>query len=145
MSNMASAPSTTDRRPYWAIQLDSPPKRNLNAPRPRDPPGYTASSSSKVNHLFPSICHDCELSLALASSLQTFPHSQATHQCRNRYLEDQKVLGARHSASEAATNECHHDVHVWQLAPNIQHYDGVYAIQEPHYRLGADKSGFHEV
>ena len=55
MSKMASAPSTTDRRPYWAIQLDSPPKRNLNAPRPRDPPGYTASSSSKVNLLFPSI------------------------------------------------------------------------------------------
>ena len=54
MSNMASAPNTTDRRPYWAIQLDSPPKRNLNAPRPRDPPGYTASNSSKVRQPLPS-------------------------------------------------------------------------------------------
>ncbi|KAL8789013.1 MAG: hypothetical protein Q9195_007033 [Heterodermia aff. obscurata] len=52
---MASAPSTTDRRPYWAIQLDSPPKRNLNAPRPRDPPGYTASSGSKRQASKPSL------------------------------------------------------------------------------------------
>ena len=54
-------------------------------------------------------------------------------------------MGSRPRARQATTHERNHDVHVRQLAADLQHHDGVYAVQEPHPGAAADESGVCEV
>ena len=54
-------------------------------------------------------------------------------------------MGDRPSAREAAAHERDHDVHVRQLAADIQHHDGLHVVQEPNHRPGADESGVYAV
>ena len=43
-------------------------------------------------------------------------------------------MGTRPRARQSLAHERHHDVHVRQLAADLQHHDGLHVVQEPHHR-----------
>lgn len=48
-------------------------------------------------------------------------------------------MGAGARARQSSPHERHHDVHVRQLAADLQHYDGLHAVQEPAAGPAADE------
>lgn len=54
-------------------------------------------------------------------------------------------MGTRPRARQSSSHERHHDVHVRQLAPDIQHHDGVYAVQESNHWHTLHERGVPEV
>lgn len=54
-------------------------------------------------------------------------------------------MGGRLGPRESAAHERNHDVHVRQLPPDLQHHDGLHAVQEPNPRDPADQPGLHQV
>lgn len=50
-------------------------------------------------------------------------------------------MGSRARAGQTAAHERHHDVHVRQLPADLQHHDGVHAVQEPGPVAAADQPG----
>lgn len=56
---------------------------------------------------------------------------QSAHTRGNGHIKIKKGLGASNSTSQATPHERNRNVHVRQLAPNLQYHDGVHAVQEP--------------
>lgn len=54
-------------------------------------------------------------------------------------------MGAGSGAGQGAPDERHHDVHVGKLTPNLQHHDGLHALQEPHTGLATDQFRLRKV
>lgn len=54
-------------------------------------------------------------------------------------------MGDSHSPSQSPPHERGHDVHVGQQSADLQHHDGVHAVQEPDTKLDADEPSVHEV
>lgn len=54
-------------------------------------------------------------------------------------------MGARHSARQSSPHECNHDVHVRQQSSDLQHNDGLHAIQEPNPGVAIYERGVQEI
>jgi hypothetical protein len=54
-------------------------------------------------------------------------------------------MGAGPRARQTTTHERDHDVHVRQLAADLQYHDGLHVVQESHSRPYQYESGLHEV
>ena len=54
-------------------------------------------------------------------------------------------MGACPCSCQSPPNECDYDVYVRKYVADIQHHDGLYALQESCTGSPADKPGLHEV
>lgn len=129
------SPSNPPPPPQWVLDLNSPlrPKtRNTNI---TNPPGYTEASSGKVQPLCSQSISSCLQLTALAAYCHLIQNSspQTPNDRGNRHAEAEKVLGTRPRACQSLAHERNHDVHVGQLAADIQHNDGLHAVQEPYH------------
>lgn len=70
---------------------------------------------------------------------------QSAHARRNRHAKTQEILGDRPRARQTTTHECNHDVHVRQFSADLQHHDGIHAVQEPDPRAHSYESDVYEV
>ena len=61
------------------------------------------------------------------------PSPPTPNHSRNRHPQAEEILGTRPRARQSLAHERNHDVHVRQLAADIQHNDGLHAVQEPHH------------
>ena len=59
--------------------------------------------------------------------------ARSSYDRRNRYSQIEESMGGSSRTSQAAPDDRHNDVHVWQLAPNLQYHDGNYGIQESYH------------
>lgn len=142
----AAVSSKSPPPPQWVLDLRAPPKPKTKANIP-DPPGYSASAATKVRTLI-SIslqtsnlpCESCSLtsSLSAALHLSQVASAKASYPGRNRHIKDQEIVGTGAGARKGAPHERHHDVHVGKLAANLQHHDGLHALQESDPGLVAD-------
>ena len=67
------------------------------------------------------------------------PRPRSPHPHRNQHPQAQKILGNRARPGEIPPDERDHDVHVRQLFTDLQHHDGIHAIQEPNRRAVVDQ------
>jgi len=54
-------------------------------------------------------------------------------------------VGDSHWPRQGNPDECCHDVHVGKQSANLQHHDGVHAVQESDTKPDADQSSLHKV
>lgn len=66
--------------------------------------------------------------LSTALRLGQSAGAKAPHPGGNGHAKDQEIVGTGAGAGQGAPNERHHDVHVRQLAANIQYHDGLHAL-----------------
>lgn len=149
----AAVSSKSPSPPQWVLDLHAPPKPKTKANIP-DPPGYSASTTSKVRTLvsislqtsnLPYASYSLTRSLSAALLLGQVASAKASHPGRNRHVKDQEIVGTGAGARQGAPHERHHDVHVGKLAANLQHHDGLHALQESDPGLTADQLRLREV
>ena len=60
-------------------------------------------------------------------------------------LEDEESMGDCNCPGQGTPHECCDDVHVGEQPADLQHHDGVHALQEPHTEPDANEPGLHEI
>lgn len=61
------------------------------------------------------------------------------------HFEGQEGVGDSHCPRQGTTHECCYDVHVGQQPANLQHHDGLHAVQESDTKPDANEPSLHEV
>lgn len=126
--------------PSWVVDLNSPPPAQSRAANSiPDPPGFSRKTGGKGVRIPDHPSKQLSISRGeqysnsvLHSALREVRPRRPIQARRNRHAEAQKGLGSRPRPIKTSPYECDHDVHVRKQPANLQHHDGVYAVQGPH-------------
>lgn len=140
---MDSSASRLKSRPTWFEQLEHPPRATGKSTLP-NPPGYPSeANSSKVRH--PILRYNTYQLRCFTERAKAGDKLTKILAPRDGHPEDQEGMGVSTCPREGITHECCYDVHVGEQSADLQHHDGVHALQEPNPEPDADQSSVHEV
>lgn len=69
------------------------------------------------------------------------PAPKASLRRGERHAQSEEGLGGRPRPRQGPPHDRHYDVHVRQLAADLQHHDGLHGLQEPHRRPDEHEPG----
>lgn len=140
---MASSASLTRSKPSWLQQLENPPRAATKASL-ANPPGYPSEGpSSKVKQT--ASASTKTFLIHLTESEEAVDRLEEIYYGGDGHFEGQEGVGDSHCPRQGTTHECCYDVHVGQQPANLQHHDGLHAVQESDTKPDANESSLHEV